>query len=69
MIQRFSGVKQYDLSMVCPHFASISPKFLNKNNLVVIDWSLAHAGVKVAINNKSLIGGQVVDVGLHVELS
>ena len=55
--------------MICSHLASVPPEFLNQNNLVVIDFGLAHAGVKVAINNKGLVCGQVVDIGLHVELS
>ena len=34
-----------------------------------MDICLAYARVKAAINNKSLVCGQVVDIGLHVELS
>ena len=34
-----------------------------------MDIGLAYARVKATINNKSLVCGQVVDIGLHVELS
>ena len=69
-IQWFFCIEQNDLSWVCSHLLfSILSNFLSQNNLVVIYFSFAYAGVNGASNIKSLVCGKAVDISLHVELS